>query len=114
MREVLVISSDETLTDGLRMKLESAGFLVSVLDSLEKSFLEVGRREPFMTIVDGESVPEPLWQARNFINWLHHRSPVVLLTDEYREELDPVCDECLPRTAGKDEILACIRALSAH
>lgn len=114
MREVLVISSDEALRDGLKMKLEGAGFLVSVLDSLEKSFLEVGRREPFLTIVDGESVPEPLWQARNFISWLHHRSPVVLLGYDHSEELGPVCDECLPRSAGKSELLACIRTLGAQ
>jgi hypothetical protein len=114
VREVLVISSDRELAETLKMKLQGEGFLVSFSESLESSFLEVGRREPFMAIVDGESIPEPLWQARNFLNWLHHRSPVVLLTDRYCEELSPVCDSCLPRLSGKNEILSCIQSLSSH
>lgn len=114
MREVLIISSDSKLAIALRLKLESAGFLVTLSDSLEKSFLEVGRREPFVAIVDGESIHESVWQARNFLNWLHHRSPVVLLSDHFCDELGPACDDCLPRLAGQEELLSCIRTLSHH
>ncbi len=112
MREVLIISADGVLSEALKLKLECAGFVVSRSGSLEESFLEVGRREPFMAIVDGECIPEPLWQARNFLNWLHHRSPVVLLSDQHCDELKSVCDDCLPRHSGKDELLTCIKSLS--
>lgn len=114
MREILVISSDGELTKHLKLRLEGSGFVVSTSESLEKSFLEAGLCEPFLVIVDSESIQDNPWQAANFLKWLHHRSPVILLSDERCEELQAACDDCLPRMVASDELLSRIRGLSVH
>jgi len=114
VREVLIISEDATLIQALRLSLEGSSYMVSVSESLEKSFLEVGTVAPYLVIVDGQSIPEELWLAKDFLGWFHHRSPVVVLTDERCDELAQVCDDCLPRHAGTDELVSCIRELNSH
>ena len=114
VREVLVISEDSTLIQSLRLILEGAGYLVSISESLERSFLEVGRTEPYLVVVDGAAVPEEMWLAKDFLGWLHHRSPVILMSNSRCEELAPVCDRCLPRGAWQEDLVQCIRELNSH
>lgn len=109
MDKILLISPNSQLVRGLKWKLEDAGFLVSVSNSLEESFLETGAAVPLLVIVDDDATPDETLHTRKFLRWFHRRSPVLLLSNSGCEGMEEECDHCLPKQEYKDELISCIK-----
>lgn len=102
----MLISPNSQLVRGLKWKLEDAGYLVSVSNSLEESFLEAGATVPFLVIVDDDATPDETWHTRKFLRWFHRRSPVLLLSNAGCEGMEEECDRCLPKEEYKKELIS--------
>ncbi len=109
MDKILLISPNSQLVRGLKWKLEDAGFLVSVSNSLEESFLEAGSTVPSLVIVDDDATPDETWHTRKFLRWFHRRSPVLLLSNGGCEGMGKECDHCLPKEEDKTKLISCIQ-----
>ena len=109
MDKILLISPNSQLVRGLKWKLEDAGFLVSVSNSLEESFLETGATVPSLVIVDDDATPDETWHTRKFLRWFHRRSPVLLLSNGGCEGMGKECDHCLPKKESDKQLISCIQ-----
>lgn len=110
MRQILVISPDDSLLKELSWSLEQAGYGVALSGSLEESFLEVNQCETFLVIVDSRALRDKPEQTQRFLRWFRHRSPVLYLCDDCTtHEWEP--GHCLPRTIDQNELLAWIENL---
>lgn len=109
MDKILLISPNSQLVRGLKWKLEDAGFLVSVSNSLEESFLETGAAVPCLVIVDDDATPDDTLHTRKFLRWFHRRSPVLLLSNGGCEGMGQECDHCLPKQEYKEQLISCIQ-----
>ncbi len=106
MDKILLISPNSQLVRGLKWKLEDSGFLVSVSNSLEESFLEAGSEVPSLVIVDDDATPDETWHTRKFLRWFHRRSPVLLLSNGGCEGMGKECDQCFPKTGSDNALLS--------
>ncbi|MEE8350173.1 MAG: hypothetical protein V3R94_11410 [Acidobacteriota bacterium] len=109
---VLVISTDEDLIRVLRSRLEGSGFTVLFSSSLESSFLESGSVVPSLALVDDDAVPDELWQTKKFLGWLHHRSPVFVISQDECSGLGRSCDECFSKPDYLEPLMTSIQALA--
>ncbi len=109
MDKILLISPNSQLVRGLKWKLEDAGFLVAVSNSLEESFLETGATVPSLVIVDDDATPDENWHTRKFLRWFHRRSPVLLLSNGGCEGMGRECDHCLPKKEDNKKLISCIQ-----
>ena len=109
MDKILLISPNSQLVRGLKWKLEDSGFLVSVSNSLEESFLETGAAVPSLVIVDDDATPDESSHTRKFLRWFHSRSPVLLLSNGGCEGMGKECDHCLPKKEYEKELISCIQ-----
>lgn len=111
MRRILAISPDQGFLRALRWCLEGAGYVVLLSDSLEDSFLEVDQSEPFLVIVDSDALADQSCECEKFLNWFHHRSPVLLMTSGTKQPGVFRGDYCLPKDVSTVQLLSCIRKL---
>lgn len=111
LREVLIISRNEDMTRWMQWSLEDLGFAVELSSSLEQSFFGA-HSTPFMVVVDADVISEDDGHAKQYLAWLHRRSPILLVANsESCDQLREECDLCLPQALGREKFLAGIRKL---
>ncbi len=111
MHPILIIGSDKQLVRGLKWKLEDAGFVVSVSQSLEETFFQVTQPDVSLIIIEEKCALSGNYsQTQALLNWFRRHYPLLLLCQD--ECGNFVCQSCCFRQAKERQtVLSCIQTL---